>query len=229
MASRRYTLLLADRTTGVVRRVTVPVRDLVDDAEPVLHLQGDGDEAAPAGAGHGPGQPRLEQGRVPGRMAERQLELARPPGLPDEPLEDRRLLVTFFVDGTDANDAISVIVQKGSIQANVNGVITNGVALPDDAVGGCDQVVHTSATSAGLQRSLELLAPEGTVLDLSWYGDSEVRLSLGGAFHSHRLGLRASQGRGQGGPRNGRRPPRPTSSRRVADGELRASVRESCV
>src|SRR3954447_22863324 len=62
-----------------------------------------------------------------------------------------------------------------------------------EAVGGCDLVVHTSATSAGLQRSLDLLAPEGTVLDLSWYGDAEVRLSLGGAFHAGRLGLRASQ------------------------------------
>jgi hypothetical protein len=54
-------------------------------------------------------------------------------------------------------------------------------------------VVHTSATSAGLQLSLDLLATEGTVIDLSWYGDAEVRLSLGGAFHSRRLGLRASQ------------------------------------
>jgi threonine dehydrogenase-like Zn-dependent dehydrogenase len=66
-------------------------------------------------------------------------------------------------------------------------------ALPEDAPGGCDLVVHASATSAGLQRSLELLAPEGTVLDLSWYGDAEVCLSLGGAFHSGRLGIRASQ------------------------------------
>jgi threonine dehydrogenase-like Zn-dependent dehydrogenase len=66
-------------------------------------------------------------------------------------------------------------------------------ALPDDAAGGRDLVVHASATSAGLQRSLELLASEGTVLDLSWYGDTEVRLSLGGAFHSGRLGIRASQ------------------------------------
>ena len=31
------------------------------------------------------------------------------------------------------------------------------------------------------------------MLDLSWYGDTEVRLSLGGAFHTGRLGLRASQ------------------------------------
>jgi threonine dehydrogenase-like Zn-dependent dehydrogenase len=66
-------------------------------------------------------------------------------------------------------------------------------ALPDDAAGGRDLVVHTSATSTGLQRSLELLAPEGTVLDLSWYGDAAVRLSLGGAFHTGRLGIRASQ------------------------------------
>jgi threonine dehydrogenase-like Zn-dependent dehydrogenase len=68
-----------------------------------------------------------------------------------------------------------------------------GFALPEDAEGGRDLVVHTSATSAGLQRALELLAPEGTVLDLSWYGDAEVRLSLGGAFHSGRLGIRSSQ------------------------------------
>ena len=53
--------------------------------------------------------------------------------------------------------------------------------------------MHASATSAGLQRSLDLLAPEGTVIDLSWYGDTEIRLSLGGAFHSRRLGIRASQ------------------------------------
>ena len=66
-------------------------------------------------------------------------------------------------------------------------------ALPADAADGRDLVVHTSATSEGLQRSLDLLAPEGTVIDLSWYGDAEVRLSLGGAFHSRRLGIRASQ------------------------------------
>jgi threonine dehydrogenase-like Zn-dependent dehydrogenase len=66
-------------------------------------------------------------------------------------------------------------------------------ARPDDAAGGRDLVVHTSATSSGLQCSLDLLAPEGTVIDLSWYGDEEVRLSLGGAFHTGRLRIRSSQ------------------------------------
>jgi threonine dehydrogenase-like Zn-dependent dehydrogenase len=84
-----------------------------------------------------------------------------------------------------------VDVDKG--RADVADALGVGFALPDDAAGGRDLVVHTSATSAGLQRSLELLAPEGTVVDLSWYGDTEVRLSLGGAFHAGRLGIRSSQ------------------------------------
>ena len=53
--------------------------------------------------------------------------------------------------------------------------------------------MHASATEAGLRRSLELLAPDGEVVDLSWYGDTPVRLELGGAFHSGRLRLRGSQ------------------------------------
>jgi threonine dehydrogenase-like Zn-dependent dehydrogenase len=78
-------------------------------------------------------------------------------------------------------------------RADVAAALGVDFALPSDAPDGCDLVVHASATSAGLQRSLELLAPEGTVIDLSWYGDREVQLSLGGAFHSRRLGIRASQ------------------------------------
>ena len=66
-------------------------------------------------------------------------------------------------------------------------------ALPDEADEGQDLVVHASATAAGLQRSLDLLVAEGSVLDLSWYGDTEVTLSLGGAFHHDRLRIRASQ------------------------------------
>jgi threonine dehydrogenase-like Zn-dependent dehydrogenase len=75
-------------------------------------------------------------------------------------------------------------------QLGVDFALASDVSRPD---GGCDLVVHTSATSAGLQLSLDLLGQEGTVLELSWYGDKEVRLSLGGAFHSDRLAIRASQ------------------------------------
>lgn len=78
-------------------------------------------------------------------------------------------------------------------RAEVAAALGVDFALPGSASGERDLVVHASATSAGLQQSLDLLASEGTVIDLSWYGDSEVRLSLGGAFHSRRLGIRASQ------------------------------------
>jgi threonine dehydrogenase-like Zn-dependent dehydrogenase len=66
-------------------------------------------------------------------------------------------------------------------------------ALPGEALGECDLVVHASATEQGLVRALELLAPEGTVVELSWYGDRRVTLPLGEAFHSRRLTIRSSQ------------------------------------
>ncbi|MFE2261514.1 zinc-dependent alcohol dehydrogenase [Streptomyces griseosporeus] len=66
-------------------------------------------------------------------------------------------------------------------------------AAPKDARGDCDLVVHASATEAGLARSLELLRTEGTVLELSWYGDRRVSVPLGEAFHSRRLTVRGSQ------------------------------------
>ncbi|MGW0610949.1 zinc-dependent alcohol dehydrogenase [Streptomyces sp. NPDC002788] len=68
-----------------------------------------------------------------------------------------------------------------------------GFATPQDADGNCDLVVHASATEQGLARSLELLTAEGTVLELSWYGDRQVSVPLGEAFHSRRLVIRSSQ------------------------------------
>jgi threonine dehydrogenase-like Zn-dependent dehydrogenase len=64
---------------------------------------------------------------------------------------------------------------------------------PERAEDGCDLVFHASATEAGLARSLELLAPDGTVIELSWYGDRRVGVPLGEFFHSRRLVVRASQ------------------------------------
>jgi threonine dehydrogenase-like Zn-dependent dehydrogenase len=68
-----------------------------------------------------------------------------------------------------------------------------GFASPGQAAGDCDLVVHASATEAGLARSLELLVPEGEVIELSWYGDRRVSLPLGEFFHSRRLTVRGSQ------------------------------------
>jgi threonine dehydrogenase-like Zn-dependent dehydrogenase len=97
------------------------------------------------------------------------------------------------------------LVDIDPARADVATALGVGFALPAEAPDGRDLVVHASATSEGLQQSLDLLAPEGTVIDLSWYGETEVRLSLGGAFHSRRLGIRASQVGTLSPARSGRR------------------------
>ena len=66
-------------------------------------------------------------------------------------------------------------------------------ATPDAAPANCDLVFHTSASEAGLATALRLAAFEATVLELSWYGAKEIRVPLGGAFHSQRLKLISSQ------------------------------------
>lgn len=59
----------------------------------------------------------------------------------------------------------------------------------DDA----DLVVHASATEAGLNAGLAMLRPEGTLCELSWYGERSPRVELGGHFHDRRLRLVGSQ------------------------------------
>ena len=85
------------------------------------------------------------------------------------------------------------LVDVDASRAGVAAALGATYASPSAASGDLDLVVHTSGTSAGLQTSLDLLAPDGEVLELSWYGDAPVTVSLGGAFHSRRLAVRASQ------------------------------------
>ncbi|MFJ9852245.1 zinc-binding alcohol dehydrogenase [Streptomyces sp. NPDC101150] len=85
------------------------------------------------------------------------------------------------------------LVDADPARAGTAAALDVAFAPPEDALGDCDLVVHASATEAGLARSLELLAPEGTVIELSWYGDRRVSLPLGEAFHSRRLTVRSSQ------------------------------------
>ncbi|MBZ5740617.1 zinc-dependent alcohol dehydrogenase [Nocardioides mangrovi] len=88
------------------------------------------------------------------------------------------------------------LVDVDPARAAVAEVLGAAFGTPEDLgdrLGRQDAVVHTSATASGLQLSLDLLEPEGTVLDLSWYGDQRVHLALGGAFHSRRLRIRSSQ------------------------------------
>jgi NADPH:quinone reductase-like Zn-dependent oxidoreductase len=64
---------------------------------------------------------------------------------------------------------------------------------PQNAPGGADIVFHTSASEAGLRLALTCAGFEGRIVELSWYGDRDVSLPLGEAFHSQRLQLISSQ------------------------------------
>lgn len=85
------------------------------------------------------------------------------------------------------------VVDVDQTRAAVADALGAAFETAGEASGGCDLVFHASATSEGLQLSLDLLRPEGAVVELSWYGDAFVRLNLGGGFHSGRLAIRASQ------------------------------------
>jgi threonine dehydrogenase-like Zn-dependent dehydrogenase len=99
------------------------------------------------------------------------------------------------------------LVDVDPARAAVAAALDVPFAHPDDAPDGLDLVLHTSATSAGLQRSLDLLGFEGTVVDLSWYGDAPTTVSLGGSFHSQRLTIRSSQVGAVARPQRDRRTP----------------------
>lgn len=56
-----------------------------------------------------------------------------------------------------------------------------------------DVVFHSSGSGVGCQLGLDSLMLEGRMVELSWYGDKEVKLQLGGTFHSMRKKIISSQ------------------------------------
>lgn len=76
---------------------------------------------------------------------------------------------------------------------------------PGDASVGNDVVFHTSAQPSGLETALELTGDDGTVLEMSWYGEERTPVSLGADFHARRLRLVASQVGAVATPRRTRR------------------------
>lgn len=101
-----------------------------------------------------------------------------------------------------------LIVHALSCRSDLNVVVTDirpeTGALADDFLvkfadpaavprEGFDVAFHTSATGAGLQTALDALHFEGRVIELSWYGDTPVKVDLGGNFHANRLQIVSSQ------------------------------------
>lgn len=72
-------------------------------------------------------------------------------------------------------------------------VDVNFVSPQDVTPRAYDLAFHTSASAAGLQTAIDALDFEGRVIELSWYGDRPVDISLGGNFHANRLQIISSQ------------------------------------
>jgi threonine dehydrogenase-like Zn-dependent dehydrogenase len=66
-------------------------------------------------------------------------------------------------------------------------------STPDALPSACDVVFHASASAGGLASALSAAGLEARIVELSWYGDAELTLRLGAAFHAQRLTLRSSQ------------------------------------
>jgi threonine dehydrogenase-like Zn-dependent dehydrogenase len=56
-----------------------------------------------------------------------------------------------------------------------------------------DVVIQASGSAEGIALALASARFEGTVVEMSWYGDREVPVRLGESFHSQRLTLKSSQ------------------------------------
>ena len=89
----------------------------------------------------------------------------------------------------DRLELVDVDARREEVADRLGVTFTTPEAANDD----CDVVFHCSASGAGLSRGLELLGEEGELVELSWYGDRQVAVDLGGAFHARRLRITASQ------------------------------------
>ena len=92
------------------------------------------------------------------------------------------------IPGCDV-ELVDVNPQREAI-AHVFGV---RFAAPDTIWEGADVVIHASGSPAGLDLALRVAGFEARVVEMSWYGDQSVALSLGEAFHAKRLTLQSSQ------------------------------------
>jgi hypothetical protein len=85
------------------------------------------------------------------------------------------------------------VVDTAPARAALAHAIGARFAEPGVAPTDCDVVFHASGAAAGLVTALRLAGEEASIVELSWYGSSDIALPLGEAFHSRRLRLVSSQ------------------------------------
>jgi len=92
-----------------------------------------------------------------------------------------------------AHDCDVQLVDVNPRRAAVADALGVRFTLPDAAPSGAPIVIHTSATPEGLALALRVVSFEGTIVEMSWYGDRLVPVPLGADFHARRLTIKSSQ------------------------------------
>lgn len=100
-------------------------------------------------------------------------------------------LVAWLVSGIPGCQV--ELVDVNPRRASVAEVLRVRFAEPSAAGRDADLVIHASGSPDGLELALQLAGFEARIIELSWYGDQVVPLSLGGAFHAKRLTITSSQ------------------------------------
>lgn len=116
------------------------------------------------------------------------------------------LLIAYLAARMPGTDVIVIDVaddRRGVVDSFGASFVAASATAHPGLPTGADVVFHTSVTAEGLNTAIACAGMEATVVEMSWYGDREVPVRLGGAFHSQRLRLVSSQV-GQVSP--GRRP-----------------------
>jgi len=102
------------------------------------------------------------------------------------------LLIAYLCARLPGAD-VCVIDIDGSRADIVRSFGARFLQAPDAAAADADIVFHASASAAGLATAIGLGGLESRIVELSWYGEGQIAVPLGGAFHSRRLQLISSQ------------------------------------
>ena len=101
------------------------------------------------------------------------------------------LLITFLASRLPGADVtlIDINPERARFAASFGATFR----LPDEAGENYQIIIHTSASQDGLRLALDIAGFEARIIEVSWFGDREIALPLGGAFHSQRLQIISSQ------------------------------------
>ena len=101
-------------------------------------------------------------------------------------------LLVAFIAGQFPGASVT-LVDVNPARAAIARLFGADFAMPTDAPCNQDVVFHTSASQPGLATAIRAAASNGTVIELSWYGEKPILVPLGGHFHAGRVKLISSQ------------------------------------